>query len=331
MSFSKIVTVILFLFSLTLLGCSLVEQPEVPTVLPSAMPIQPTSLTENAETTAVPNPTQTAVPLDPTPGTAPTAENQPSPTPSRYPDIWISGLIWDVTDEGPTLFAGGNSVKLILDALISIEPANETVAADLAQFQRSSLVVVYGDYIPYGFREGHMIAERVEAVNLPYSQDTPLSQSYTDPTYGFTISYPDGWILKISEEDTLAINNRPAEGNLFYGPGIEYRDPTSITVIIKMKAMSRQEYVQSYLAAVPNQEDLPPETRMEVTVLERTINNQPVTQIDLNPVTYDILGTHLFTLVVPLDDQSCLVFRSNIDNLPLVERLISNISPALQN
>jgi hypothetical protein len=260
----------------------------------------------------------------PTPWSSPFPTLSPTSTPTLYPDVWLAGLIWD--EARTTLYVGSSSAN-VHDAQITYEPLNETVAEEIAQFSLSTLVVFYGDYTPLGERQGHMVVERVEQVSLTYSEDTPLSESFTHPDYGFSFNYPGEWALMVFDGGAvLSLRNYPFDNEQFYGPGIEYEDPTDISTTIRIEEMSLTDFVQSRLDAVQNG-DIPPDMAPEVTVSERTINGLPVTQIDqLASVNYDPFESHNVFFVVSLNDETSIVFLSAGENVPFVERLIATLS-----
>lgn len=70
---------------------------------------------------------------------------------------------------------------MIADARISYEPLDATVTEQIARYPQGTLVVFYGDYTPLAIREGHMVVKRVEQVNTPYREETPLTAVYTHP------------------------------------------------------------------------------------------------------------------------------------------------------
>ena len=329
MKHSNIFPALIFIIYLCLAGCSSAESPEPTAELPAntiaahlaVPPIQTPQPTTIVTVTA--EPTHTLSPIG-TPLSSPFPTLSPTPTPTLYPDVWLAGLIWD---EARTILYVGSSSANVHGAQITYEPLNESVAEEIAQFPLSTLVVFYGDYTPLGEREGHMVVERVEQVSLTYSEDTPLSESFTHPDYGFSFNYPGEWTLMVSDGGaTLSLRNYPFDNEQFYGPSMEYQDPTEIRASIRIEEMSLTDFVQDTLDKFQNR-DRWPEYAEGITVTERTINGLPVTQIDqkhFDPYYYVL--DHIVSLVVALNDETSIVFRSETKNILLVERLIATLS-----
>lgn len=171
-----------------------------------------------------------------------------------------------------------------------------------------------------------MVVERVEPVLLPYSEETEFSESFTHPDYGYSFNYPENWTLTVFEEGAaLTLRNYSSNTDQFYGPGIEFLDPTEILTEIRIEGMSRDDVVQHYLDFAQN-EELPPEVVPEVFVSEQTINGLLVTRIDREPVMFSMLGDHEVSYVISFDEESSLVFLTADEDTPFVERLISTLS-----
>lgn len=293
-----------------------------PASTPTTLTVLPTA-TDTLLPTRTPYPSDTPTrrpitPLSPTPAPTRAPTLTPSPTPTLYVDAWASGLLWD---EERTILYVGNSSCLVYDSRITYEPLNETVAAALASYPTSTLVVLYGDYTPYGPHEGHMVVKRVEQVNTPYDSSTPLSMTYTHPDHLFTFAYPDGWSLTLEADDTLSLLNRPSDTPQFAGPGLEYEDPTTVSLIIQREAMSLEAYLAHLQANERVGEDVPVDQYLAIHHSERTIAGWAITQIDEESLLWGIYRRY----VLPIDEENVLVFAVSIEDAPFAERLLATL------
>lgn len=290
----------------------------------TATPLLPTSTATVMPTrTAFPTGTPTRRPVTPVPTTprpTPTATETPSPTPTLYPDAWVAGLLWD---EERTILYVGNSSGVIYDSRISYEPLNETVAATIARYPKGTLVVFYGDYTPLDRSDGHMVVERVEQVNLPYSADTPLTAVYTHPHNLFAFAYPSGWTLTAENEDrSFVLVNRPPENQQYMGPGIEYRDPTTVYLTLQVRTMSLEAYVQSRQEKEITDEDASIDVQLMVSVNQHHIGEQQVTQIDEESPLWGTTRHYALSL----NEDQILVITTTSGDAPFVERLLATLS-----
>lgn len=184
-----------------------------------------------------PPPSRTPLPVyTPTPS--------PEPTPTLYANVWLSGYL---TPES-TFQVGNNSFgTLILQA--TIEPLDASVAAALeAVPPGDSLVILEGNFYPEGERNGRLVVENVQLVNLPYTADTPLDATFTHEDPSFTLNYPTGWSIKSGQseaEPDFTISNAPPDA-VSLRPGREFLDPTLLEVAAKERNVSSvDEYVEN--------------------------------------------------------------------------------------
>lgn len=330
MKISKFLPLFLLVVCFVLIGCSSADPLDVTRgtaadntlAQGSSTPVTVTAeqtftpLQTNTAEPQVPAVTRTALPNTPTPTVS------PPPTPTLYPDAWISGIIWPETEEGPTIYAGNSSFG-VNNGQITYEALNETVAADIARFPLNSMIVFYGDYTPEGPNQGHIVVERVEQVNLDYSENVPFSESYSDP-WGFSFSYPENWSLRIYDSgDSLSLINRPSDEERFYGPGIEYNDPTALEVGFFVRAGSVEENIQSAMDSIEEAKSATPDYAPTVTVTERVINNIPVTQIEVDELQYSNFN---ITYFLGLDNQTTLVIATSEKGSPVAERLLETLT-----
>lgn len=168
-----------------------------------------------------------------------------------------------------------------------------------------------------------MLVERVEQVNLSYTAETPLVAVYTHPKNLFSFAYPEGWSLDAEDEgDHLTLFNHPPEKQHFMGPGIQYGDPTSIYLSIKVIDVPLETFVQNRQEEEHLGEDVALEDQVAVHVSQREIGGWQVTQIDKD---YFLWGTYR-EYVVPLNDDAVLVFDFYETHSSFAERLITTLA-----
>jgi hypothetical protein len=255
MKHSNIFPALIFIIYLCLAGCSSAESPEPTAEVPA----------NTAAAQIVVRPTRTPT-ITSTLWLSPTPTLLPSPTPTLYPDAWVSGLLWYETESSSIIYVGRSSVA-IHNAQITYEPLNEVVAEEIAQFSFSTLVVFYGDYTPLGEREGHIVVEQVEQINLPYHEDILFSEFHTDPNDSFSFAYPERWTLTIlAGGNYLSVSNHPSDGSQFSGPGMDYTDPTGIRIDMWKEDKSLGTYVQSHREKDCTGDDVTQEQYLKVTI-----------------------------------------------------------------
>ena len=188
------------------------------------------------------------------------------------------------------------------------------MAKTVANIPVGALVVFYGDftYTPDGEWIGQMVVERVEQVNLPYSDETELTAEFAHPDNLFSFAYPEGWTLIVGDNgNIISLLNRSQSSELFVGPGIEYYDPTAISLAIRLEMMSLEDYIETRQVFDPT-----------IIVNEREINGWLVTQIEEESYPY---GTYL-RYVIPINDDMILVLSFDHADAPFAERLLSTLS-----
>ena len=320
MKISKFFTALLPVLCLILSGCRNPAPVEVARVAATGTTVAQVSgePTTSAATPTPPPLTTQIIPFN-------VLRGLPTPTSSRsslYLDIWISGFMWYEHEGLPTIRADNSSLMGYIGRP-TYEAANETVAEALAQYPLFTLVVLYGDYTPPDDQDGHIVVKRVEQVNLPYSEDTPLSESYTHPDYGFSFNYPEDWTIVVHSSTDLRLRNHPAYAEQFHGPlYAEIHDPTEISVGVSVSDISIEEFVETRWYTVERLSDLP----LEITVTERTINGLPVIEVDQRPSGNSPFSPHRVSFFVPLNDGTFLIFYTTIEDVPFVERLIATLS-----
>lgn len=321
---------LLFFACFILLGCSSADPPEITRgTSTGGLPVTSEATgTETAETISTPIPmetadTQTSLPTrTPLPNT-PTPTVSPTLTPTLYPNAWVSGILWYETNGEATINVGNSSVG-IHGGLITYEPLNEVVAAEIARYSFSTLVVFYGDYRPQGEEGGRIVVERVEPVNLPFTEVTQLSEMYIDPENRYSFAYPGRWTLRIYDsEDYLSLRNRPSDSMEFGGPGIEYIDPTAIEVVFRIVDSSIEAYLQDAMDTNEQAMNADPDYSPTVTTSLGEFNGLPVTQLEIDQLVYSNFGV---TYLIALDNDTTLAISTSPEGKPVTERILETLT-----
>ena len=256
--------------------------------------------------------------LSPVPTMTPYITNTPSSTPAAtsavYPNNTVTGIVYR-QDDHYRIYVGTSS-EPAKPLELSLAADSEATEAALANIPAgSTLVVLQGTYFtgdtPY------LLVTNVSLANLPYDENTPLTDSYIFRYPRFSFAVPVGWFVDTEhvEDYVVQIMNWDAKaGN--GGPGFEYIDLTAYSVNIRrLTDFSIADYIDQQL------EFLGPE---RVLVDTLTINGRSVTHVSLLDVYGDIAQYYLEI------NGEMILLQGYAHTAPFIERLLETIDPLEQ-
>lgn len=303
-----------FCFFLLFLGaCS-------PTTEPGAAPAGDTAITTTLTATIPPPPT-TLPTTEPTPSPTinvptpvpPTLTPSPSPVPANPDeDAWVGGFLLSHTQLQP---GNSSSPNVPPGGLVRLQPADETVATHLASLPTGDvLVLLVGDIEVNEAGEVWLVVKEADLVNLPYTEDTPLTEVYVHAEPTFSFSYPAGWFITPLENNSTALlrlHNIPAivqEQGLW--PGREFIDPTQFDFTLHHRPdTTLADHLAQRTADSPCLDDL----------TELTINNHTITR--LTESCYGVTVEYILLL----NDQ-LITLNSWATRAPFIERILSTLN-----
>lgn len=234
------------------------------TTEPVSAPAGITQSNATIEVTQRPTQTATTQPTEtPTMLTSPTITATPTSTPTPtatytptlqafFPDAWVSGYFNYDDKFIPT----ASSVPYIqpyhnpLEPL-TVEPNTDEIASQIVEVKSNVMFLLAGDF--YGAdKEGYFVIKEMTQVNLPYSEDTLLDETFVHDDFPFQFSYPAGWFITTQDDrpQSVGIHNRTIvrldEQNI--APFWAYEDRTEERLGIRyFTDMTMAEYLASLL------------------------------------------------------------------------------------
>ncbi|MCA9956126.1 MAG: hypothetical protein KC434_15460 [Anaerolineales bacterium] len=254
--------------------------------------------------------------LSPVPTRTPYATNIPTRTPSAtqdmYPNSVVAGYVYRENEQSRLRL--GYATEPIQGLVLDLAVEDDAVATDLVSIPTGdTLVILQGTYFtgdaPY------LLVNQVELANLPYDENTPLTETHTFPFPRFSFQIPAGWFVTTdnsSDIPSARITNWAIE-LASWRPGQDYLDLTEFDVRIQVEPdASVADYLQRGFGDFL-------ETEL-VRVEDVVMNGRSLTRVSVQDLGDD-------TVHYILDIGGRLVsLNARVHNAPFIERLLATVS-----